>query len=59
MRASDILSKGIREIKHEDKTYSYSGKADFKPDAPEIKVFGPKGPIQRPRTRASQNNSYT
>lgn len=59
MRAQEILSHGIELRKNADKSYSHTGKQDFTPEEPEIKTLGPRAPYSRPRTRASQNNSYT
>jgi hypothetical protein len=59
MRAQEIINRGIATTKNDDKTYSHTGKADFQEEAPEIYRTTPKGPNSRPRTKASQNNSYT
>lgn len=59
MRAQEILSRGIQQIESKDKTFSHTGALDFKEEQPEILKIGPKGPYSRPRTKASQNNSYT
>ena len=59
MKAQDILNRGIRETVYKDESYSYTGTRDFKEETPEILKMSPK-PIQsRPRTKVSQNNSYT
>jgi hypothetical protein len=59
MNAQQILSRGIQETKYKDESFSYTGIRDFKEDKPEIFRTNPKGPFNRPRTKASQNNSYT
>jgi hypothetical protein len=59
MRAQEILNRGIRETTFKDETLSYTGVRDFQEKQSEVMKLGPKGPIQRPRTKASQNNSYT
>jgi hypothetical protein len=59
MDIRQLLGRGIQETKFEDKTMSYTGLQDFKEEKPEILKMGPKAPLSRPRTRASQNNSYT
>lgn len=59
MRAQEILNRGIQETVYKDETFSYTGIRDFKEEKPEILKLGPKGPNSRPRTKASQNNSYT
>jgi hypothetical protein len=59
MRAQEILSRGIDLRKNQDKTMSYTGLPDFKEEQPEFVKMEPKGPNSRPRSRASQNNSYT
>lgn len=42
-----------------DETLSYSGKSDFTREEPEIKTLGSTRRADRPRTKASVNNSYT
>lgn len=59
MYVKQILDRGIQETRYEDKTLSYTGIRDFKEEQPEILKMGPKAPSSRPRTKASQNNSYT
>lgn len=60
MKAQDIINRGVQEIKHpSDKSFSYSGKPDFKEEQPEIFQIGPKPGYSRPRTKQSVNNSYT
>lgn len=59
MRAADIVNRGVTVTKNDDKTFSHTGKPDFTEEAPEIYRTLPKGPNSRPRTKASQNNSYT
>ncbi len=60
MRAIEILKRGVQQIKNNDKTYSHTGRPDFSEEEnSDIKKFGPRGPYSRPRTKVSQNNSYT
>lgn len=59
MNVHQILSRGLQETRFKDETLSYTGVRDFKDEKPEIVKLGPKGPATRPRTKASQNNSYT
>jgi hypothetical protein len=59
MRAQDIVNRGVQETKSKDQTFSYSGRPDFKEENPQILKVEPRAPISRPRTKASQNNSYT
>ena len=59
MLIKQILGRGIQETRFNDESYSYTGTRDFKEEKPEIQVIGPKVPNSRPRTKVSQNNSYT
>jgi hypothetical protein len=59
MNAQQILSRGIQETRFKDETFSQTGVRDFGEQKSEVVKLGPKGPNQRPRTKASQNNSYT
>lgn len=59
MRAAEILNRGVQTIENKDESYSYTGLRDFKEPQPEIKTYGPKPLNPRPRSKASQNNSYT
>lgn len=59
MRVQEILGRGIQETSFKDETFSYTGLRDFKEEAPEILKMNPRGPKTRPRSKASQNNSYT
>lgn len=59
MRATEILQRGIQETRFADTTYSHTGVRDFSEEKPEILRINPKGPSQKPRTKVSQNNSYT
>ena len=59
MHISQILGRGVQETQFKDESFSYTGIRDFKEDKPEVIKQGPKPPNQRPRTKASQNNSYT
>jgi hypothetical protein len=59
MDIKQILGRGIQETVYKDESYSYTGVRDFKEEAPEILKLGPKGPASRPRSKASQNNSYS
>jgi hypothetical protein len=59
MDIKQILGRGIQETIYKDESYSYTGVRDFKEEAPEILKLGPKGPANRPRSKASQNNSYS
>ena len=59
MRAADIIGRGVQLTEHKDTTYSHTGLQDFKELQPEVKTLGPKLPNPKPRSRASQNNSYT
>jgi hypothetical protein len=59
MNVQQILSRGIQETVYKDETFSHTGIRDFTDQKPEILKLGPKGPVSRPRTRVSQNNSYT
>jgi hypothetical protein len=59
MNVKQILDRGIQETQYKDESYSYTGVRDFKEEKPEILKLGPKGPSNRPRTKSSQNNSYS
>jgi hypothetical protein len=59
MNIQTILGRGIQETRYSDETLSYTGVRDFQEEKPEIVKLGAKGPTSRPRTKASQNNSYT
>lgn len=59
MNVKQILDRGIQETRYKDESFSYTGVRDFKEEAPEILKLGPKGLVSRPRTKVSQNNSYT
>jgi len=59
MQVRDILGRGIQETQFKDESYSYTGLRDFKEKDPEIVKQGPRVPDPRPRSKASQNNSYT
>jgi hypothetical protein len=55
----DFLPR-LKTQEWKDETLSYSGKPDFKPeDDPEIRVLSSPGTRPRPRSRASELNSYT
>lgn len=59
MNIKQILDRGIQETIYKDESFSYTGTRDFKEEHPEIVKMGAKPPNTRPRTKASQNNSYT
>lgn len=59
MNIQQILGRGIQETRFKDESFSYTGIRDFKEDAPEILKLGSKAANPRPRTKVSQNNSYT
>jgi hypothetical protein len=59
MNVKQILGRGIQETVCKDESFSYTGLRDFKEEAPEILKLGPKPGNSRPRTKVSQNNSYT
>jgi hypothetical protein len=59
MNIQQILGRGIQETRYKDESFSYTGVRDFKEDQPEILKMGPKLPNTKPRTKVSQNNSYT
>lgn len=59
MKIQQILGQGIQETRFNDESYSYTGTRDFQEDKPEVLKLGPKPANSRPRTKASQNNSYT
>gem|GEM_PF-6784149 len=47
-------------IENQDETFSYTGKKDFYVPEGDVRSIGPPNtPRSRPRTRSSQNNSYT
>lgn len=49
----------VEERKNSDETLSYEGTKDFVQPDGEVKTLQTKLPLPRPRTKASQNNSYT
>lgn len=59
MNAQTILSHGIQYVKNGDTTFSHTGEADFKEKNPEVIKLTSGVTNSRPRTKASQNNSYT
>lgn len=59
MNIDQILGRGILQTEFKDSTYSYTGTKDFKESSPEVLKMESKAPTPRPRTKASQNNSYT
>jgi hypothetical protein len=59
MNVKQILDRGIQETQYKDESYSYTGLRDFREEKPEILKLGPKPGNSRPRTKVSQNNSYT
>lgn len=59
MNIQQILGRGVQETRFADESLSYTGLRDFEDVKPEVIKQGPKLPNQRPRTKASQNNSYT
>lgn len=59
MNIQQILGRGVQETRFKDESFSYTGIRDGQEEKPEILKLGPKGPNPRPRSRASQNNSYT
>lgn len=59
MNAQQIVDRGVQVVKNNDTSFSHTGLRDFKEASPEIIKMEPKAPTSRPRTRASQNNSYT
>jgi hypothetical protein len=59
MNVKQILGRGIQETVYKDESFSYTGLRDFKEEKPEILTLGPKGLVSRPRSKVSQNNSYT
>lgn len=55
----DFISK-VQEVKHpNDESFSHTGKSDFSPERPEIISISSGKTTGKPRTKASQNNSYT
>jgi hypothetical protein len=59
MNAREIVNRGVRETVYQDQSFSYTGIRDFKEEKPEILKMGPKPANPRPRSKASQNNSYS
>lgn len=55
MRIQDILGRGVEEIKSKDKTFSHP----TTPEKPDVLTFNEHPVKHRPRTKASENNSYT
>jgi hypothetical protein len=49
----------LKTQESKDETLSYTGKPDFTKEEPEILTLNPRGSRPRPRSRASELNSYT
>lgn len=54
----DFLPR-VKVQESKDETLSYTGRPDFTPEEPEIRTLIRAAKTPRPRTRNSQNNSYT